>query len=200
MKLFNFVDNQLNLLTKKFDQRTWLVIAVLLPSVIAFLLPLLFFGKTIFAFVPNSSDEIIYWREINTFVDYGFGGGQYSTNEEPAQFAGTPFGSHGPAFAILYGSLGKLFGWGENSAIFIHLLLVPIVLLITAKIVKLNSKQLLVLALLLATWWPLQLYIPSNMQEVLHMSMAILLAALFYKFLTEKKNKLRIAVFIVALL
>src|SRR3989304_8870903 len=138
MKLFIWVDDQLNSLAKIFNQRTWLVILVLLPSVIAFLLPLLFFGKTIFAFVPNSSDEIIYWREINTFVDYGFGGGQYSTDELRAKFAGSPFGSHGPAFAVLYGSLGKLFGWGENSAIFIHLLLVPIALFLAAKIVTPN--------------------------------------------------------------
>jgi len=200
MKLFIRVDDQLNSLAKIFDQRAWLIILVLLPSVIALLLPLVFFGKTIFAFVPNSSDEIIYWREINTFVDHGFGGGQYSTDELPAQFAGSPFGSHGPAFAVLYGSLGKLFGWQENSAIFIHLLVIPIVLLLAVKIVKLDSKQLLVLALLLATWWPLQLYIPSNMQEVLHMSSAILLAALFYKFFTDKKNKLKFAVFIVVLL
>jgi hypothetical protein len=65
--------------------------------------------------------------------------------------------------------MGKLFGWQENSAIFIHLLLVPLVLYAAVKLAAPDRKQILVLAALLATWRPLQLYIPSNMQEVLHM-------------------------------
>ncbi|MCL5428564.1 MAG: hypothetical protein M1347_02015 [Chloroflexi bacterium] len=63
--------------------------------------------------MPNSSDEIIYWREIKTFSEYGFGGGQYSTDERPALFSASPFGSHGPAFAMLFGSLGRMVGWRE---------------------------------------------------------------------------------------
>ncbi len=171
-----------------------------LPALLALILPLAFFGKSIFTFVPNSSDEIIYWREIKTFTDYGFGGGQYSTNEEPARFAASPFGSHGPAFAILYGALGKLVGWQQNSAIPIHLLLVPLALFAAVKLAAPDRKQLLVLAALLVTWWPLQLYIPSNMQEVLHMCLAIVLAALFYRYFTTKKGKRRIAAYIALLL
>lgn len=87
--------------------------AVLLPSILAICLPVFFWGRSILEFVPNSSDEIIYWREIKTFSEYGFGGGQYSTDERPALFSASPFGSHGPAFAMLFGSLGRMVGWRE---------------------------------------------------------------------------------------
>lgn len=187
-------------LAKRFQRAHLLAAAILLPSLIALVLPPLIFGKSVFSFVPNSSDEIIYWREINTFVDYGFRGGQYSTNELPAKFSATPFGSHGPALAILYGSYGKIFGWEENSAIPIHLLLVPLALLAGVTLAAPDRRQTLVLVVLLATWWPLQLYIPSNMQEVLHMCLAILLAGLFFRYFTAKKEKPKLTAIIAVLL
>lgn len=197
---FTWLDKRAERLSSRFSARQLHVALIGVPVLLALILPLAFFGKSIFSFVPNSSDEIIYWREIKTFTDHTFGGGQYSTNELPARFAASPFGSHGPAFAILYGLMGKLFGWRENSAIAIHLLLVPFALLAAVRLAAPERKQLLVLTALLVTWWPLQLYMPSNMQEVLHMSLAIVLAALFYRYLTIKKDKRRLAAGIALLL
>ncbi|MCL5428565.1 MAG: hypothetical protein M1347_02020 [Chloroflexi bacterium] len=74
------------------------------------------------------------------------------------------------------------------------------VLLLAINIAKPNLGQLGVLILLVVTWWPLQLYIPSNMQEVVHMSAAILVAALFYRYMTDPKIKTRYAVYIGLLL
>jgi hypothetical protein len=199
-KLFDRFDEFVARSAKRFQRTHLLAAVILLPTLIALVLPPLIFGKSIFSFVPNSSDEIVYWREMKTYVDYGFDGGQYSTNEEPARFAASPFGSHGPVFAIVYGTVGKLFGWHENSAIAIHLLLIPLALLATVKLAAPDRKQTFVLAALLATWWPLQLYIPSNMQEVLHMCLAILLAALFFRYFKAKKEKPKLAAIIAALL
>lgn len=199
-KAFTWLDKRTERMASWFSARQLQAGLFVLPVLLALILPLALYGKSILNFVPNSSDEIIYWREIKTFVDYSFGGGQYSTNEEPARFAISPFGSHGPAFAMFYGAVGKLFGWQQNSAIPIHLLLVPLALLAVLKLAAPDHKQLLVLTVLLLTWWPLQLYIPSNMQEVFHMCLAIVLAALFYRYLTIKKDKRRIAIYIALLL
>jgi hypothetical protein len=100
-KAFSWLDEHASQIASKLDRRFLLVTLLVLPVLLAVIFPLAFFGKSIFTFVPNSSDEIIYWREIKTFTDHGFSGGQYSTNEMPAGFAASPFGSHGPAFAIL---------------------------------------------------------------------------------------------------
>lgn len=181
------IEGTLTRLANKLSLRGLWAAAILLPALLALLLPTLVFGKSVLSFVPNSSDEIIYWREIKTFTDVGFNGGQYSTNEEPAAFAPSPFGSHGPAFTILYGLWGKTFGWGPASAVVIHLLLFPLATFAAIKIAQPDKKQLLVLTLLLVSWWPLQLYMPSNMQEVLHMLIGLVLAALFYQLLEGKK-------------
>ncbi|MCW5875011.1 MAG: hypothetical protein KIS88_10240 [Anaerolineales bacterium] len=182
-RIHAIVEQGLEFVSQKIPRRAWLLAVVLLPSLLAVALPPLFHGKPITAFLPNSSDEIIYWREIKTFVEVGFGGGQYSTNEYPAQFAPSTFGSHGPAFVMLYGAIGKLFGWQGNSVIFLHLVLVPLGTLLALRLAQPTAKQVVLLLGLLLTWWPLQLYISTNMQEVLHMVMALVLAALFYRYL-----------------
>jgi hypothetical protein len=174
--------------------------AVLLPVVIALTLPPLIFGKSLFSFVPNSSDEIIYWREIKTYTDFSFSGGQYSTDEQPALVEASPFGSHGPAFTIFYGIWGKIFGWQPNSALIIQTLLVPFAILLAISLTRPDQKQLLLLTGLLTTWWPLQLYLASNMQEVLHLVIAIILAALFFQLLTTSASNLRFGYSVGALL
>lgn len=183
----NSLDGLVTRLANKLSLRGLQAAAILLPALLALLLPPLVFGTSLFSFVPNSSDEIIYWREIKTFTDVGFNGGQYSTNEEPAAFAPSPFGSHGPAFTILYGLWGKVLGWEPASAVVIHLLLLPLATLAAIKIAQPDKKQLLVLTLLLVCWWPLQLYMSSNMQEVLHMLIGLVSAALFYQLLQGKR-------------
>lgn len=182
------IDSGVLVISSRVNQRALVVAAALLPAVIAFVLPLVFWGETIFSFSPNSSDEVTYWREINTFVDYGFGGGQYSNDELPARFAGSPFGTHGPAFAVIYGSLGKLFGWQEYSPVVIHLVLTSAAIFAAIRIARPRPAQTLLMLMLLATWWPLQLYIPSNMQEVLHSASALVLAALFYRLFARKEK------------
>lgn len=171
------------------DAPHWItVVLVCLPSLVALALPGLLHQESIFDFLPNSSDEIIYWREISSFVNHGFGSGQYSTNEYPAAFAKSPFGSHGPAFIVLYGLIGKLFGWQGNSAVWIHLILAPLSIWQAIRIARPDTRQQLMLLALLLTWWPLQLYIPTNMQEVFHMCMAVVLAAMFHRYIKLRRS------------
>jgi len=182
------LDDFLSKLAARVPPRALLLAIVLLPSLLAILLPALRSGASIFDFLPRSSDEIIYWREIKTFVEHGFGGGQYSTDEYPAAFSASPFGSHGPAFAMLYGSIGKLVGWQGNTVIYLHLLMVPVAIALALRLLKPQPRQQLLLLLLLLTWWPLQLYIPTNMQEVLHMCMALVLAGLVWRYMQHRQR------------
>lgn len=186
--MHSLLDRPVDWLATRLPRRLLVVAVVLLPTLLAAALPLLLQGKPITAFLPNYSDEIIYWREIKAFVEHGFSGGQYSTNELPAAFAPSPFGSHGPAFIMLYGIVGKLFGWEPNSAIFLHLVMVPLATWFALRLAKPDAKQLLVLLALLLTWWPLYLYIPALWQEVLHMCMALVLAGLFYRYVQHRRR------------
>lgn len=203
MKLSNTlkkVEARIDVFAKRLNSK-WLTFAVMvIPLAVAFIMPLVLWGKTIFAFIPNSSDEVTYWREINTYVDYGFGGGQYSNDELIAAFTSSHFGTHGPAFAITYGTIGKLIGWQGYTPVIINFSILALAILISVRTVRPNNKQLLVLLVLLVTWWPLQLYLTSNMQEALHSSAAILLAALFYRLFSDEKGRFRYTVYIALLL
>lgn len=198
--LYKVFDVRISTVANRLNRTFLLFAVIILPLAIAVILPLIFWGKSVLSFFPNSSDEITYWREISTFVNFGFGGGQYSNDELPARFAGSHFGTHGPAFAVLYGIVGKFFGWHEYSPVLINLFLVGFAIFIAIRVTRPGNKQLLILLLLFGTWWPLQLYIPSNMQEILHSSAAIVLAALFYKFFMEKNSKVRYSIYISLLL
>lgn len=181
--MMNLAADYFSRVVARIPRRGLLLATVLLPSLLAIALTPFLKGASIFDFIPNSSDEIIYWREINSFVEYGFSGGQYSTNEYPADFTASPFGSHGPAFIGVYGLIGKLFGWQANSAVWIHLILVPLSILLMVRVARPDVRKQLVLLALLLLWWPLQIYIPTNMQEVLHMCMALVLGALFHRYI-----------------
>jgi hypothetical protein len=189
MNLLEDLDSRIQQFANRLDT-TWLKLAVILvPILIAFLLPILFWGKTVFAFVPNSSDEVTYWREIHSFVDHSFNSGQYSNDELIARFTASPFGVHGPAFAVTYGAIGKLIGWEKSTPVLINFALLALTTYAAIRIVRPNNTQLVMMLMLLATWWPLQLYLTSNMQEVLHSSAAILLAALCYRLMVDEKSR-----------
>lgn len=90
------------------------VAAVLLcvASVPAFVLILIrtLFGVSITAYHPFINDETAYWHQALTFSRVGFHGGYYPVDEVTNASGVTPFGPHGPGFAMLYGTLGSMFG------------------------------------------------------------------------------------------
>ncbi|HLG27850.1 MAG TPA: hypothetical protein VI423_08705 [Paenisporosarcina sp.] len=198
--LFRPIDSLITNASNRLNPKTLVISVIVLPLLIAFILPILFWGKLIFDFLPNSSDEVTYWREINTFVNYGFNGGQYSNDELIARFDGSHFGTHGPAFAVSYGLLGKVIGWDGYTPVLINISLIFLAMIVVIKLVNPDNKQLLILLVLFVTWWPLQLYIPSNMQETLHSSAAIVLAAFFYQFFTDRRRKLTYFIYISVIL
>jgi hypothetical protein len=64
--------------------------------------------------------------------------------------------------------------------------------------VRPDKKQLVALGVLLVTFWPLLLYLPSNMQESFQDGLAILLAAVFFRLLTARSQasvRLKIGIF-----
>ena len=63
------------------------------------------------AFTPTFwNDQASYWHETATFIKSGFYGGYYAIDEHTAPNPFFRFGAHGPSYAVIYGSLGRLFG------------------------------------------------------------------------------------------
>jgi hypothetical protein len=134
-------------------------------------------GTSLFDTVPTINDEVAFWGEIATFRVAGFNGGYHSTNEQipPARFS--RFDPKGPAYPVLYGLLAVVLGWKPWSGPVFHLLFLAAGTAAWLWACRPGPKQSAVAALLMATFWPCLLWLPTTMQEGLHCAFAFLIAA-----------------------
>jgi hypothetical protein len=127
---------------------------------------------------PVANDEVSYWLQIATFREAGFNGGYHSTNEQiaPAKFC--HFDPRGPAYPVLYGLLARFLGWHLWSGPVFHLLWLAAATVAWFFACRHDLRQLAVGLVLVMTFWPCLLLLPSTMQEGLQFALAFLIAAL----------------------
>jgi hypothetical protein len=149
-------------------------VVALLPAGVAIVLAALLFGAGPWRFLPVWSDEVVYWNEAAVFERAGFSGGYITIQEEPARAEFTRFGPHGPVFAAFHGLIAKAFGWRPYSAFLVNLAVVTLAVFAWAS--GTNGGTSAGAWLVVATFWPLLLYLPTNMQEPTHFALAFLAA------------------------
>ncbi|MEP7289255.1 MAG: hypothetical protein ABI947_26180 [Chloroflexota bacterium] len=174
------------MIIKSQTQRILLIFVVaLLPALITLGLVRFYLGASLGDFIPSyqgeMNDSIHNWREIYTFNQVGFKGGYYTVNEIPARVGFTHYYAYGPAYPMFYGLIGRFTGWLPASPPIFNMVLITITLLGMLIWLRFDNRQLAYVALLIVTFWPLLLYIPSNMMESLNHAFAFVLAALFYE-------------------
>jgi hypothetical protein len=138
-----------------------------------------FFGVPLSAYRPVINDEVAYWHQTLTFARAGFDGGYYTLGEVTNPSGLTPFGPHGPGFALLYGTAGSLFGWYRHTALVLNLIAVGASVWIWATLTRATIPRLLLGAVMLVTFWHMVFWAPTGMQESLHHAGAIALAGCF---------------------
>lgn len=191
---------------QRYGKRTWLLAVAFISLPVVMTAAVLFFAMdTCFHLdtcathlVPGSPDEIRYYLQIRGTAHVGFDIGYFTIEEYPAPAQFLHYGPHGPVFPLLYGAVAALTGWPPYAAMFVNVgvwMLALAVLLVTA---CLDRRQMLLMAVVIATFFPALMFWPSNMQESLHQAIGILLAAGFYRLLTDKQRKLQVG--LVALL
>lgn len=149
-----------------------------------------FFVKVEFHdFRPIWSDEVVYWQEINTFKEVNFSGGYFSADEQISKSSFSRFGTHGPSFAVIYGSMAKIFGWELNSGFYFNLGLLSFSLLAFLLLTRPNIKQSILMFIITSLLFPIFLYLPSTMQETLVQSLAILLGGFLIHLAQNKPDK-----------
>jgi hypothetical protein len=157
------------------------------PAIVAIFFVQHYFGASIFSFIPVWSDEIEYWHEILSFSHNGFSIGYYTIEENlPPLSSVTHFGTHGPFFPMLYGSIAKITGWLPYSGPLFNLFFLSIAITIFLSLIRANLYSVLLTTITFVSFWPIQLYLPSTMQEPLHFAIAILLAGLFHRYMTDE--------------
>jgi len=159
-------------------RRAWwrCALAALLPAAIVFGLIALLFKAGPHQFLPIWNDEVVYWNEAAVFAEAGFHGGYVTVHEEIAAAEFSRFGPHGPVFAIFHGSIGRVIGWQPPTAFFINLVVVSLAALAWVRGTGAGTSPAALL--LLVGFWPLLLYLPTQMQEPTHFALAFLFALL----------------------
>src|SRR5262245_18008308 len=75
-------------------------------------------------YVPLSSDEVLFWHQIDTFRVAGFNGGYYTIDEVPPTASFTHFYTKGPVFPALYGTAARITGWQLDTGVYFNLVVV----------------------------------------------------------------------------
>ena len=148
-----------------------------------------FFGVSISQYRPLTDDEVAYWHQAQTFSQVGFRGGYYTVDERTNPSGLTPFGPHGPGFAVLYGLLGAPFGWHRYSVPLLNLFAIAGAMVVWVALARLNLPRLALTGVLLLTYWHIVFWAPTGMQESLHHAGAIVLAACFASVLSPSPRR-----------
>ena len=159
---------------------------LLLPALSLTGLASVYLGQSLANFHPDVSDAIMYWHQIKTFVAVGFSGGYYTVGEETAAASFTHFYAWGPWYIALYGLIGKAVGWSLWSPMLFDVAAVTLALLGAVLLIRPSFRQLVLVLLVLLTYWPLHLYLPRAIQEPFHYGVAIMLAGIFYRLLVHE--------------
>lgn len=161
---------------------------LLLPALAIFSLVQIHSGYQLQDYHPNWTDEKYYWHQILTFKEYGFDGGYYTTLEIPSKLAFSRYYTKGPVFPAIYGIFSRFTGWQENSGVLLNLIFVSFSLAIFLYTTRPDTKQLLLIAGAIISFWPLLLFLDRINQEPIMNAVAILSAALFYIVLIRHGN------------
>jgi hypothetical protein len=148
-----------------------------------------FFGVPISQYRPLTDDEVAYWHQAQTFSQVGFRGGYYTVDERTNPSGITPFGPHGPGFAVLYGLFGAFFGWQRYSVPVLNLVAIGGAMVWWVLLTRLSAPRLLLAGVTLVTCWHILFWAPTGMQEPLHHAGAIVLAACFASLLSASPRR-----------
>ena len=184
----------------KIPSASLIIITLLIPLLGTLALVHVHLQKNLLDFYPIAvNDEGLNWHQINSFRTVGFANGYYAMHEGIPEADFTHYAFWGPAFPVFYGMPSALFGWEYHSPPIYNLALFTGVLAIALLVLRLDKKQLLGFSLFLATFAPLFLFIPSNMQQTVHQSFALIFGILFAHFLLKDTSPKVSVVFFICL-
>ena len=157
------------------------------PWILLFITTCLIAHHSVFNSVPCWSDELAYWHEVLSFSQKGMAFGYYSMNEVLPTFFS--FGTHGFGTVSVYALFGKIFGWNAYSLVIANSFFMSLAFLLLTTLVKVSTKNLLIVLLLTLTYIPLILFSPTSMSELLNLSMLTVYAVLLHVYFQREGKK-----------
>ena len=170
---------------KKSNISRLILYAIYILSPVFLLLCLSFIFKcNTFMGKPLWSDEIIYWREIYSFVNKGFNMGYTGVDELIPKCA--QFSTHGFFVAIFYYPFAKILGCPTNIILISNLIFTVICFLIVVFILRPSIFQTVCFILLYLLFAPIVIYAPTSMTEMLNYGLLALFFTFFYRYINAE--------------
>ena len=127
------------------------------------------------------SDQLSHFLQVRAFGRAGFNSGYFVLEQKTAPAAFSPYGPHGPVYALTYGIFARLLGeWLPYYSTITNVTLYSLGLLVFMTIVRPQALQLVSMLCIIASFLPSHVYWISTMQQGLHQMLAIVFAAIFF--------------------
>ena len=163
---------------KRADWASWTLL-IASPFLLLAILSLVL-GRNAFASYPCWSDELDYWRSVQSWLDVGTATG-YNGLYEMTPHIGT-LSVHGWTPLLLYGGFAKLFGWSFNSIVWCNALWVAAGAFTFCALCKPKAKTALLLALSMIAYVPYVLYATTSMTELADYGLLLFYLAFLWRY------------------
>lgn len=132
------------------------------------------------------NDELFYFKQVESIIDYGYPRGFYGFNESKA--LSLSFAAWSPVLVWPWVLFGSIFGWTLDNVFIYNLLIYIIAMISFGVLVKPNFKQTAVISVWFLSFFLNARYIYSSMPEVICFSHLIIYWALMISYLRGGKK------------
>lgn len=156
-----------------------LIFLALLPALANVVILAILGRTTLLSAQPGWNDSMGYWHQALDSSRVGFGGGNYSVNEQLAKIPASSFGNYGPWYALFFGAMAAALGWAPYSIHLWNFVFLTLCFAAFLVLARLNLRRSLLATALVVTWIPILFYLPVGIMDGTHLAMAVLIAGLF---------------------
>lgn len=156
-------------------------------------------GKSIGqVYLPSSgrNDELIYYKQTEAIIEYGFPRGYFGFNESHA--LRLSFAAWSPVLVLPWVLWGLLFGWNLLSPVICNIVMMTIAMFLFGLLAKPDRKQTGILTLLFFLYTPFAWYMLSGMPEIICMSLLLVFYGLALAYLRQEKRSQLVLLFVLA--
>ena len=132
------------------------------------------------------NDELFYFKQVESIIDYGYPRGFYGFNESKA--LSLSFAAWSPVLVWPWVLFGSIFGWTLDNVFIYNLLIYIIAMISFGVLVKPNFKQTAVISVWFLSFFLNARYIYSSMPEVICFSHLIIYWELMISYLRGGKK------------
>lgn len=136
--------------------------------------------------VSEWNDELFYYKQVESILNFGFPQGYFGFNESHAQYLS--FAAWSPVLVFPWIIWGFLFGWSLMSPVYCNIFILMLSTFLFVLLTKPGKKQMGVLAVLYLSNLFLTRYMLSCMPEAICAGMAIIFLAVCYNYETKPKG------------